>query len=296
MVEHRDKLFEHSESETKQVIARKLGRQSWSEIEAALYSDVFEYHRLKSFEGYPTPESLLSRYNVAQVQVALFFATRLIVHARADFQRIITHAKLARLMHDIRPTQNDGMGRGYTIFLDGPASLLRETRRYGTDMAKFLPALLSCRDWRLEADIQFKSFRRKLRLELSSTSGLQVPLPPPQEFDSSIEAAFARKWGPEPRNGWTLARAGKILHRQQTVFVPDFAFQHHTGKEALLEIVGFWTPEYLQAKLEKLKLFADEHIILAAAERVAQKWEGIPEGVIRYKSALKLDDVLAALG
>ena len=102
LVEVRDKLFEHAETEAKQTIARQLGRPTWAQVEPDLFADVFECNRLKQFSGYPSPEALLSRYNVAQVQAALFRATRLRIEARADFQRILTHAKLARLLHDIR--------------------------------------------------------------------------------------------------------------------------------------------------------------------------------------------------
>jgi predicted nuclease of restriction endonuclease-like RecB superfamily len=292
LVEERDRLFEHSETEAKENIARQLGRSKWAEIEPELFADVFECNRLKRFSGYAGPEALLSRYNVAQAQAALFLATRLFIEARADFQRIVTQAKLARLLHDIRP----GPGEGYTIILDGPASVLRETRRYGADMAKFLPALLSCRDWRLRAEIRLRSYGAPLRLELSSESGLKGRMAAPPEFDSSVEEAFARKWGTEARDGWSLRRAGRILQRGQTVFVPDFVLNHLDGREVLLEIVGFWTPEYLQAKIEKLKLFEDQGILLAAAEKVASKWKDRPAGLILYKSALKLDAVLEALG
>ena len=291
LVEVRDRLFEHAEAEAKQSIARQLGRSSWAQVEPELFADVFECNRLVQFTGYASPEALLSRYNVAQAQAALFRATRLRIEARVDFQRIVTHAKLARLLHDIRP----GPGAGYTIILDGPASVLRETRRYGADMAKFLPALLSCRDWRLQAEVRLRSYGPVLRLELSSESGLKGQMPPPPEFDSSVEAAFARKWGTEARNGWSLRRAGRILQRGQTVFVPDFVLNHADGREILLEIVGFWTPEYLRAKIQKLKLFEGQSILLAVAERVASKWKDRPAGLILYKTALKLNDVLEAL-
>jgi len=291
LVEVRDRLFEHAETEAKESIARQLGRSTCAQVEPELFADVFECNRLQQFTGYASPEALLSRYNVAQVQAALFRATRLRIEARADFQRIITHAKLARLLHDIRP----GPGAGYTIILDGPASVLRETRRYGADMAKFLPALLSCRDWRLEAEVRLRGYGPPVRLELSSESGLKSPMPPPPEFDSSVEAAFARKWGTEARNGWSLRRAGRILQQGQTVFVPDFVLNHADGREILLEIVGFWTPEYLRAKIGKLKLFQGRSILLAVAERVASKWKDRPAGLILYKTALKLDGVLEAL-
>jgi len=35
--------------------------------------------------------------------------------------------------------------------------------------------------------------------------------------------------------------------------IPDFAIEHPDGRRAILEIVGFWTPEYLDAKLERFE-------------------------------------------
>ena len=103
------------------------------------------------------------------------------------------------------------------------------------------------------------------------------------------------KWGQDKREGWSMKRAGGILQRKQTAFVPDFVFQHDDGRKVHLEIVGFWTPEYLRAKIEKLKLFDDEHIILAVAESLGEKLPAMSQEVILYKSGLKLNDVLEAL-
>jgi predicted nuclease of restriction endonuclease-like RecB superfamily len=295
LVQFKDRLFEHSEMEAKQAIARKLGRSSWFEIEVELFADVFEFNRLQSFAGYDTAAALLSRYNVAQVQASLFNAKRLFLWARADFQRIITHAKLAHLLHDITPPAGNQTTGQYKIVLDGPASVLRETRRYGVNLARFLPALLSCRDWRMAAEIIIPGIPRPFWLKLSSDSGLKSPMPPPAQFDSSVEARFAKKWGPGQREGWSLRRAGAILQRKQTASVPDFVFHHDGGRKVYLEIVGFWTPEYLRAKVEKLKLFEDEHIILAVAQSVRQNLPPMSQEVIPYKTVLKLNDVLAAL-
>jgi hypothetical protein len=292
LVEFKDQLFEHAEVEAKAIIAQQLGRGTWAEIEPELFADVFEYNRLKQFTGYNSPEAFLARYNVAQVQAALFRAARLQLHAQTDFQHIVTHAKLARLLHVIHP----GPGAGYTIILDGPASVLRETRRYGAAMARFLPALLSCKEWQLEAEIRLRTHGRLYQLKLSSQSGLKSDLAVTPEYDSSVEEVFAHKWGNEIRAGWRLTRAGRILQRAQTVFVPDFLLNHADGREVLLEIIGFWTPEYLQSKIEKLKIFADQRILLAVAESVASKWKDRPADVILYKTSLKLNDVLAALG
>ncbi len=101
LVEHKDQLFEHEEQGIKQRFAEELAYPDWAAVESAMFADVFEYNRLLKFKGYPSPKALLSRYNVAQVQVALFDATRLVIEVRADFKRVVTHLKLARLLHEI---------------------------------------------------------------------------------------------------------------------------------------------------------------------------------------------------
>ena len=97
-----------------------------------------------------------------------------------------------------------------------------------------------------------------------------------------------------------LEREAETLHRGQHVFVPDFLFTHADGRRVPLEIVGFWTPEYIAAKLKTLALFAGEPILLAVAESLAKSADGAapiawPEGTIFFKTALKVEDVLKQL-
>ena len=291
LVQTADRLFEHAEGQIKARIAAELGR-SWEEIDRDLFADIIEFHRLGRFEGYERPADLLARYNVAQVQAALFDAEKMIVWARDDFKTILRYAKLARLMHTITRL-GDGQFR---IQLDGPTSVMRQTRRYGASMARFLPALIACGQWRMHATIHTRRRGWVLSLDLSSEDGLHSHLPPPEEFDSNVEQAFAERWGEAPRDGWTLVREDEILYQTQRTFVPDFVFRHEDGRNVLMEIVGFWTPEYLQAKLEKLHMFADQPIWLAIAEGVAPSLPDLPQQqVIPYKTSLLLKDVLDRL-
>ena len=78
-----------------------------------------------------------------------------------------------------------------------------------------------------------------------------------EEFDSSIESAFAKKWGSERRDGWLLNHEDEILWRGQRSFIPDFSFSHGDGRKVLFEIAGFWTPQYEAAKRETLRMFSD---------------------------------------
>ncbi|HVA47123.1 MAG TPA: DUF790 family protein [Pirellulales bacterium] len=288
-------LFGRNEQRVKAEIAAELG-SSWDDIDARLFSDIIDFHRLREFAGYVDGRALLARYNVAQTQAALFDAVEMTVWAEDDFKTIFRYAKLARLLHTVRRTA-DGK---YVIRLDGPASLLRETRRYGAAMARFLPALLACRGWRMHALVRTRGQQRINRLELSPADGLTSHLPPPEEFDSSVEAAFADKWGVAPREGWTLLREGEVLCREQHVFVPDFVLAHDDGRRVLLEIVGFWTPEYLEAKLTTMRRYRDERIILALAESkrheaFAERFAAAGFSIVRFKAALSVKSVLDAL-
>jgi len=194
-------------------------------------------------------------------------------------------------MHTIASTP-DG---GYRIRFDGPASVLRETRRYGVAMARFLPALIACRDWRMHAKLRLGRASLRLHLDLTDTDGLHSHRPAPDEFDSDVERRFAEKWGAEPRDGWSLIREGEVLWKNQTVFVPDFVFQHADGRRVLMEIIGFWTPEYLQAKRATLREFPDERLLLAVAAPIQAEFQDVPTGVLVYKKSLLVSAVLEHL-
>src|SRR6185436_11044004 len=71
---------------------------------------------------------------------------------------------------------------------------------------------------------------------------------PPRRFDSRVEERFEREWrreGPEyaiVRNPVAIEVAGRLAF-------PDFSVTRG-GASWLVEIVGFWTPEYVRGKLE----------------------------------------------
>ena len=102
-----------------------------------------EYQRLTEFEDFPDASAFLSRYNVAQLQAALYRAEVMTIRASDDFKTILRYAKLAKLLHEIKRVAPST----YEMILSGPVSILHESRRYGVHFAKFLPALLACKNW-----------------------------------------------------------------------------------------------------------------------------------------------------
>lgn len=290
LVREPDRLYVHQESVVKETIAAELGC-AWSDVESRLFADVIQFHRLISFDGYPEPRTLLARYNVAQAQTCLYWATKMTIVARDDLKEILRYIKLARLMHSITRLE-DG---AYQIVVDGPASVLQETVRYGHAMARTLPGILNCKGWSLNAEINHPHAFRPLIFELSPNDGLNAPRIEQAAFDSMIEAEFAKKWGSEPREGWTLLRESDILHSEQTTFVPDFSLQHTSGRRVFFEILGHWTPEYLVEKRNKIRFFSDKDIVLAIPQGNAFQFTDLGVPVVTFKGTLIVSRVLDLL-
>jgi predicted nuclease of restriction endonuclease-like RecB superfamily len=66
-------------------------------------------------------------------------------------------------------------------------------------------------------------------------------------------------------------------------------------KVQAMEVIGFWTTEYLREKVEALRLFRDQPIILAVGQAGTKRITGLPEETIFFKSVLKLNSVLGML-
>jgi hypothetical protein len=287
LVTEPDQIFERSERETKQRIAGELGKP-WEEIDAALYLDVIDRQPLLSFESGIAPEDLLSRYNLAQLQACLYKSQQMIVTASDDFAAIIRYAKLARLLIEVRRT-SAGV---YRIELSGPSTVLRQTGRYGVNFARFAAGLVACAGWELQARVT-TPWNAQAQLRIRAGDGYRSHVQVPGEFDSQVEASLASAWG-EVRDGWRLVREAGILHQGQTTFVPDFLLKHADGRNAFLEIVGFWTPEYLAAKRKTLATFKDHRIVLAVPKRTA-KIEADAAGIVVYKTRVDPEAVVRAV-
>lgn len=290
LVARADRLFDADASRVKGEIAAALDT-SWEEIENDLFTDVIELQRLLRFDGYADGRALLARYNVAQVQVALYDALEVTIHASRNLKEILRAAKLAGLLHECRRA-----GKGHwELRLDGPASVLRETRRYGVAMAGFLPSLLVCQGWSLTARIRTR-FGSVASLQLSSNTGLRAEAVAPPPFDSSLERQLSDKWGSERRDGWRLERETEIIARGQSLYFPDFVLRHEDGTAVLLEIAGFWTPEYLEAKRRSLSMLGGQPMIVVVPERIIRRERlSGPFEIVTFKTAIRIPPLLEAL-
>lgn len=276
---------------------------------ATLYADYPAFHRLVEFPAEYTADELRADYDLAQAQALLYSATRVTVEACGEFKHILRYARLARLLYRLeampaepgsRARRGTGVAErstgaaGYRFILDGPNSVLRKTRAYGVDFAKFLAALVRLRGWRLTAEIELRRGWRPLGFVLSDEDGLGAHRAQPPAFDSELEAAIAAKFG-SARDGWRIFREGTVIAIGDSLMVPDFVFRHDDGTEVVLEIAGYWTPEYIEDKLRKLGRIHGPNLIVAVPKALAVRAGALPASVLPFRRHVLLRDLLPRL-
>ena len=291
VVTKRDRLHRHTRPKALTKIANELN-VSTDAVMDGMYADLEENRLLTGFEP-PTTEWLLDRYNVALAQAMLYRASEMTIRIYRNiptkYRLVFQFIKFFKLMHVVSGNNADG----YQIVLDGPASMFRLSQKYGIQMALFLPALLHCDRWWLDATIVMNR-NDHLRFNLTDDFGLQSHYRDPGEFDSELERHFATQYD-KVETEWTLERETDIIDLKDTVMIPDFAFSHSDGRRAVMEIVGFWTPDYLQKKLWKLKRAAMPNMIIAVSDRLncsTEDFRDIPGEVLFFKTRIKPKEVL----
>lgn len=288
--------------------ARSLGADP-EELADAMYADLPDQQTLVSFEA-PEAQVLLDRYNLAQAQGLLYRAYSLIITARrnepARYRQLISYVKFFGLM----VTVEGDADYGFTLTLDGPTSLFAGTTRYGLSLAKFLPALLHVTKWDLSAALKPRKdlawvdpTDTEWSFQLTSEDGFVSHYPPPKEFDSALESGFADRFG-KLQTPWKLEREVDLVAIPGGVIIPDFRLLHEDGRSVLLEIVGYWRPDYLTKKFDRLKKSGRTDVIVAVSEKLDLEKAGIKldsfgeqvisfKGILDPKRVLELAEVLA---
>lgn len=263
------------------------------EIRQGLYADLKENHILTAFEA-PTPEALLHRYNLSQVQGIFYKATQVKLQAYrndpGEYKLLFRYLKLFRLMAYIEGDAD----QGFTIEIDGPTSLFKPSTRYGLDMAKLIPAILHVTKWQLTATLvmrdRYTQQLKERRYSLEADCGLVSHYPPGQPYDSMLEESFANRW-PHKKTPWQLEREVDLVPIPGSVMIPDFRLVHPDGRTYLLEIVGYWRPEYLRKKFAQVRKAETPNLILAVSERLNLEKAGVkttdvPAKVVWFKNKL----------
>jgi predicted nuclease of restriction endonuclease-like RecB superfamily len=247
------------------------------QLQTGLYADLSENQLLTNFEP-PTPEALLHRYNLAQVQGVFYRASHITINAHRNdpgqYKLLFRYIKLFNLITYIEGDAD----HGFTLTIDGPTSLFKPNTHYGLKLAMLLPALLHVTKWSLTAVLQVKDTYagtvRSGRFAIASDCGLVTHYPPGKPYDSMLEASFVERWA-KAKTEWRLEREVDLIPIPGSVMIPDFRLVHPDGRTFLLEIVGYWRPEYLRKKFSQVQQSGRDDLILAISERLNLEKAGV---------------------
>ena len=284
-------------------LSQELKREVIPEhIKTGLYADLQENRILTQFDPV-IAEDLLHRYNLSQVQGIFYRASQIALNAHrnvpGEYKLLFRYLKLFQLMAYIEGDAD----HGFTIAIDGPTSLFKASTRYGLAIAKLLPALLHVTKWSLQATLQTRDFytnKEKIgRFSLDSNCGLVSHYPRGKTYDSMIEESFANKWD-AIKTDWVLEREVDLIPIPGSVMIPDFRLVHPDGRSFLLEIVGYWRPEYLQKKFSQVRRAGCDNLILAISERLNLEKAGVkvsdtPARMVWFKDKLLPKAVLEVI-
>lgn len=261
-------------------------------LEENLYADLESELILEKFEPL-SPQELLERYNLSMTQTLLFGATEMNFTASANWQKIFFVIKRLGLIYD---AYKDG---GFWVKIDGPASLFKLTRRYGTAMAKLLPVIVANSEWRVEAKILWKYTNEICDFKIESWKHRQLlgSYQPAISFDSVVEEDFATRFQ-ALKAGWRLRREPEPVLAGKRVIIPDFSFERE-GVKLYMEVVGFWTTGYLLRKIEKLKKI-DVRMLVAvnenlACERLSNLGKDTQLNILYYRKSIPLAPIIRYL-
>ncbi len=266
-------LTEYERLSILESVARHLGMDVKT-VEELLISDIPHNMLIVSIRPID-PHTLIALYNLSLIQTLLFRCIRLefTLKEGTDWKHVLRHVKRLGLMYTLE--YNDST----RCIVEGPLSLFKLTDMYGTSMAKLIPIIVRANGWSIKAWIVSKDKSKSYEFILSSNDGINIYKDEYDKgiYDSSIEERFANTFV-NYKTGWSIRREPEPLIAGGRAFIPDFVFEK-SALRVYLEIVGFWTKDYLARKLEKireLKMNNNVEMLIAIDKELASSMGNIP--------------------
>jgi predicted nuclease of restriction endonuclease-like RecB superfamily len=190
----------------------------------------------------------------------------------------VTHYENKRMQRNENPKPQGKEEPKIVCTVSGPLSIFKLTDRYGTSIAKLIPSIICAGNWFIKASVVRRNIisgKKIYEFELSHDKSPLLLCEPFRNhskvtesnerfgnsnidntsstiYDSKVEENFAKRFI-QSGTGWSLIREpDPIVLSDGKALIPDFMFEKY-GKKMYFEIVGFWTKEYIERKLEKIR-------------------------------------------
>jgi predicted nuclease of restriction endonuclease-like RecB superfamily len=238
------------------------------QVAGAMFADLHDENRLLSFDQTIDAQRLVDRYNVGLAQSVLLRSVQIEAEVRnekpARYRQLFRQLKFHRLLYRVEGT----MAEGFVLHIDGPLSLFSATNKYGLQMALFLPALLLCRDFRLDAELRWGPKRDSRTFHLDAKDGLVSHYADTGTYVPAELTAFVERFR-QVAPAWEISEATDVIELgREGVWVPDYKFTHKSsGVDVHVEVVGFWKKSSLDRLLRLLPQYGPSRYLLAISDR-----------------------------
>lgn len=270
--------------------ARRLGLSA-EEAQDNLFADLPAKRRLRIPDPVPDPPSLAMMANQGLAQGLLRLASEVDIDIYGNARAVVRQIRLRRLLCTVRHGAQDGV----RLAISGPFSLFRRTTMYGHALVSIIPLLPWCERFDLRAHCMLRGRCLDVHLRPDDPIGVTRAL---RQFDSRTEERFAREFARVTLD-WDLVREPEPIEAGDTLIFPDFSIIHRrdTSRRFLLEIVGFWTPDYLRDKVARLRAMSAVPMVLCIDSELncsSGDWPGHTH-IVWFKKHIDPGAVLAVI-
>jgi predicted nuclease of restriction endonuclease-like RecB superfamily len=267
-------------------------------VASSLFADLRAENRLLKFDDMEA-QWLIDRYNVGLAQAVLLRSVFVKVEVRnerpARYRQLFRRLKFHRLLYRVEGSMRDG----YVFHIDGPLSLFSATTKYGLQVALFLPALLHCVDFRLEAEVRWGPKREPRSFLLESRDGLVSRQADTGTYVPAELTAFVERFR-QVAPAWQISECTQLVELgREGAWVPDYRAVHQTsGTDVFIEVLGFWKRSSLDRLTRLLPLYGPPRYVLAISDRLKVDEEALrelPGPILRFKEIPNATELAALL-
>jgi predicted nuclease of restriction endonuclease-like RecB superfamily len=238
-------------------------------IDETLYADLRSAQRLERCPVHSGP-ALVADYELVQVQSVLLRAVRIEAEVRAArpdaYRELFRKLKFRQLLFRIEPMPSGG----YRLEIDGPMSLFGATTKYGLELALSLPALMSCGQLRLKAELRWGKRREKLSFEQIYAEA------PVADEHSGVRSEVADLLDTLKANAaWDAKLSERLIDLTAQgggVLVPDLELTRRAaGAEqgpVLVELLGFWSRDAVFRRIEAAERGLSGRVLFVVSSRL----------------------------
>jgi predicted nuclease of restriction endonuclease-like RecB superfamily len=237
-----------------------------------LYGDIKELRRVNERNSGFCPAQCLGQINRNILKGMLLRTLFIEIKVTGPIKTLIKLAKWRGLMIECAEESHENEAK--IVRVSGPFSLFSQTTLYTNGLLSVFSVLAwdhTFDAWLLlvQKDGQHKT------LKICHFDGMKCSKKP-RGFDSKVEKSFFTDFQ-LLGSDWIIEREQNYISTSDSGIFPDFSLKNKfTGEVILLEIIGFWTEEYLNQKFSKLEQMNRKDFILCIDRKhslVSQKFE-----------------------